>query len=108
MSKLLKDDGGKVVGADQTQLGTTDYSSFILKIVSAKPDAIYIGLGGSDMTNFLKQFHKMGLTGKIPVSALSCNDPDLWSPGPAAATGEYPNIWTHTGHQKPEISPPLR
>ncbi|MBO1110620.1 ABC transporter substrate-binding protein [Bordetella petrii] len=104
MSKLLKDDGGKVVGADQTPLGTTDYSSFILKIVSAKPDAIYLGLGGSDLTNFLKQFHQMGLTGKIPVSALSCNDTDLWSAGPAAATGVYPKIWNYTGDQNTELS----
>jgi branched-chain amino acid transport system substrate-binding protein len=104
MSKLLKDDGGKVAGADQTPLGTTDYSSFILKIVSAKPDAIYLGLGGSDLTNFLKQFHQMGLTGKIPVSALSCNDTDLWAAGPAAATGLYPKIWHYTGAQNTELS----
>jgi branched-chain amino acid transport system substrate-binding protein len=104
MSKLLKDDGGKIVGADQTPLGTTDYSSFILKVISAKPDAIYLGLGGSDLTNFLKQFHQMGLTGKIPISALSCNDTDLWAAGPAAATGLYPKIWHYKGAQNTELS----
>lgn len=104
MSKLLKDDGGKIAGADQTPLGTTDYSSFILKIMAAKPDAVFLGLGGSDLTNFLKQFHQMGLTGKIPVSSLSCNDTDLWSAGPEAATGVYPKIWNYTGDQNTELS----
>lgn len=104
MSGLLKADGGKVVGADQTPLGTTDYSSFILKIMAAKPDAIYLGLGGSDLTNFLKQFHQMGLTGKMPISALSCNDTDLWAAGPEAATGTYPKIWNYTGAQNTELS----
>lgn len=104
MSGLLKDDGGKVVGADQTPLGTTDYSSFILKLVASKPDAVFLGLGGSDLTNFLKQFHQMGLTGKIPISALSCNDTDLWSAGPESATGIYPKIWNYTGSQNTELS----
>ncbi len=104
MSKLLKADGGKVVGADQTPLGTTDYSSFILKIMAAKPDAIFLGIGGSDLTNFLKQFHQMGLTGKMPISALVSNDTDLWSAGPEAATGIYPKIWNYTGDQNTERS----
>jgi branched-chain amino acid transport system substrate-binding protein len=104
MSALLKADGGKIAGADQTPLGTTDYSSFILKIVAAKPDAIFVGLGGSDLTNFLKQFKQMGLTGKIPVSSLICNDTDLWSAGPEAATGIYPKIWNYTGAQNTERS----
>lgn len=104
MSALLKADGGKIAGADQTPLGTTDYSSFILKIVAAKPDAIFVGLGGSDLTNFLKQFKQMGLTGKIPVSSLICNDTDLWSAGPEAATGIYPKIWNYTGAQNTEKS----
>jgi len=104
MSALLQADGGKIAGADQTPLGTTDYSSFILKIVAAKPDAIFVGLGGSDLTNFLKQFKQMGLTGKIPVSSLVCNDTDLWSAGPEAATGIYPKIWNCTGAQNTEAS----
>ncbi|WP_293605307.1 ABC transporter substrate-binding protein [Polaromonas sp. UBA4122] len=104
MSELLKADGGKVVGADQTPLGTTDYSSFILKIMAAKPDAIFLGVGGSDLTNFLKQFHQMGLTGKIPVSSLVCNDTDFWSAGPEATTGIYPKIWNYTGAQNTELS----
>ena len=104
MSLLLKNGGGKILGADQTPLGTTDFSSYVLKIMAAKPDVIFLGLGGGDMTNFLKQFHQMGLTGKIPVSSLICNDTDMWAAGPEAATGLYPKIWNYTGAQNTEAS----
>jgi branched-chain amino acid transport system substrate-binding protein len=72
--------------------------------MSAKPDVIFLGVGGSDMTNFLKQFHQMGLTNKIPLSSLIVNDTDLWSAGPEAASGLYPKIWNYTGDQNTERS----
>jgi branched-chain amino acid transport system substrate-binding protein len=104
MNELLIKDGGKVVGADQTPLGTTDFSSYILKLMASKPDVVFLGLGGGDMTNFLKQFHQMGLTNKIPVSSLIVNDTDLWAAGPDAATGIYPKIWNYTGSQNTSVS----
>ena len=104
MRGLLKENGGKVVGADQTPLGTSDFSSYILKIVSKSPDVLFLGIGGSDLTNFLKQFHQMGLTGKMPVSALIANDTDLWAAGKEAAAGIYPKIWNYTGDQNTEKS----
>ncbi|AWN15870.1 ABC transporter substrate-binding protein [Salinisphaera sp. LB1] len=104
MKGLLDAHGGKVVGADETPLGTSDFSSYILKVVSKNPDALFLGIGGSDLTNFLKQFHQMGLTGKIPVSSLVANDTDLWAAGKDAATGVYPKIWNYTGDQNTEKS----
>lgn len=99
MKGLLEAHGGKVLGADQTPLGTVDFSSYILKIVSKHPDVLFLGIGGGDLTNFLKQFHQMGLTGKILVSSLVANDTDLWAAGKDAATGVYPKIWNYTGDQ---------
>lgn len=104
MRALLRQNGGKVVGADQTPLGTTDFSSYILKMISARPDVIFLGIGGTDLTDFLKQYHQMGLTHKIPISSLICNDTDLWAAGPAAATGVYPKIWNYTGDQNTQAS----
>jgi branched-chain amino acid transport system substrate-binding protein len=54
MKATLEKDGGTVLGVDQAPLGTTDYSSYILKLRAANPDVVYTGIGGTDMTNFLK------------------------------------------------------
>jgi branched-chain amino acid transport system substrate-binding protein len=99
MRDVLLAHGGKVVGVDQAPLGTTDYSSFILKLRQSNPNVVFLGLGGSDLTNFLKQFHGVGLTGKIPVSSPIVNDSDLWAAGPDVATGIYPKLWNYTGSQ---------
>jgi branched-chain amino acid transport system substrate-binding protein len=97
MKDLLVKDGGKIAGYDQAPLGTSDYSSYILKVREAEPDVIFLGLGGTDLTNFLKQFHEIGLTGKIPLSSPIVNDSDLWAAGPESATGIYPKLWNYTG-----------
>ena len=97
MKDLLVKDGGKVVGYDQAPLGTSDFSSYILKVRQAQPHVIFLGLGGTDLTNFLKQFHEMGLTGKIPISSPILNDSDLWAAGPESATGIYPKLWNYSG-----------
>jgi branched-chain amino acid transport system substrate-binding protein len=99
MKAVLLQHGGKVVGADQAPLGTTDFSSFILKIRQANPSVVFLALGGSDLTNFLKQFHEVGMSGKIPISAPIVNDSDLWAAGPDVATGIYPKLWNYTGPQ---------
>jgi branched-chain amino acid transport system substrate-binding protein len=101
MKDLLVKDGGKVVGYDQAPLGTSDFSSYILKVRQAQPHVIFLGLGGTDLTNFLKQFHEIGLTGKIPISSPIVNDSDLWAAGAESATGIYPKLWNYTG---PHIS----
>ena len=97
MKDVVVKDGGTVVGYDQAPLGTTDYSSYILKLRQAKPDVLYVGLGGTDITNFLKQMHEIGLTRQMALSAPIVNDTDLWAAGPDAAFGTYPKLWNYTG-----------
>ncbi|MCA6112227.1 ABC transporter substrate-binding protein [Bradyrhizobium cenepequi] len=97
MKEVVVKDGGNVVGYDQAPLGTTDFSSYLLKVRQAKPDVIYVGLGGTDLTNFLKQMKEIGLTNQMALSAPIVNDTDLWSAGPDAAFGVYPKIWNYTG-----------
>ncbi len=103
MRDVVVKDGGKVLGADQAPLGTTDFSSYILKLKQANPEVVFLGLGGTDLTNFLKQFHEVGLTGKVVVSSPIVNDSDLWAAGPEAATGIYPKLWNYSGpHNTPK------
>jgi branched-chain amino acid transport system substrate-binding protein len=97
MKDVVVKDGGTVLGYDQAPLGTTDYSSYILKLRQAKPDVLYVGLGGTDLTNFLKQMHEIGLTRQMALSSPIVNDTDLWAAGPEAAFGTYPKLWNYTG-----------
>jgi branched-chain amino acid transport system substrate-binding protein len=62
---ILKKEGGVNLGQDLVPTGTTDFSSFILKIKSANPDLVFTSLAGNDMALFVKQFNEFGLTSKF-------------------------------------------
>jgi branched-chain amino acid transport system substrate-binding protein len=101
MSGLLKEAGGTEVGRDATPLGTTDFSSFILKIRQARPDVVVAGLPGGDLSTFLKQFAEMGLKGRLPVACPIIGDSDLWAISPEAATGFYGKPWHFSDPNNP-------
>ena len=99
MKDYLKqqDPGATIVGQDQAPLGTTDFSAFLLKLRGGNPQVAWVTFGGSDLTNFLKQFQGIGMTGKVLISSPIVNDSDLWAAGPQAVTGIYPKLWNYTG-----------
>ena len=53
--------GGSRVGGDLAPLGTTDFSSYLIKAQSANPDVIIFLTQGDDMVNALKQAVQFGL-----------------------------------------------
>jgi branched-chain amino acid transport system substrate-binding protein len=53
--------GGTKLGGDLSPLGTTDFSSYLIKAQAAKPDVIIFTLAGDDMVNALKQAVQFGL-----------------------------------------------
>ncbi len=53
--------GGTKVGGDLSPLGTTDFSSYLIKAQAARPDVIVFTLAGDDMVNALKQAVQFGL-----------------------------------------------
>lgn len=73
------------------KFGAGDYASHIVKVVDAKPDAVYCSLWGGDMVNFIKQavqynfFEKAGFATEAGLSteifyALGKTIPEgLWS-----------------------------
>jgi branched-chain amino acid transport system substrate-binding protein len=82
--------GGKDTGMDAASVGTTDFSSVILKIRLAKSDVIALGIAGTDLASFLKQFDEFGLRGKIPVGSLTIADEENWAqPNPSGIMGKY-------------------
>jgi branched-chain amino acid transport system substrate-binding protein len=61
LEKACTKAGGKKVGADLTPLGTTDFSSYLIKAQAANPDVIVFLTQGDDMINALKQAVQFGL-----------------------------------------------
>src|SRR5215470_1783638 len=53
--------GGTELGADLTPLGTTDFSSYLIKAQAASPDVIIFLQAGDDAVNALKQAVQFGL-----------------------------------------------
>jgi branched-chain amino acid transport system substrate-binding protein len=77
MKMAVEAAGGRDVGMDATPMGTTDFSSLILKIRQAKPDVIVLGIAGLDLTSFLKQYVEFGL--KMPLGGVALADEELWA-----------------------------
>jgi len=60
-SKVVKEEGGKVVGGVQAPLGTTDFSSYLLQAKSSGADVIGLANAGGDFTNAVKQANEFGI-----------------------------------------------
>jgi branched-chain amino acid transport system substrate-binding protein len=72
--------GGADLGMDATQIGTTDFSSYILKIRQAKPDVVILGISGGDLAAFLRQYAEFQMD--IPLSVVALGDEELAALGP--------------------------
>jgi branched-chain amino acid transport system substrate-binding protein len=86
MKKHVEAAGGQDLGMDSTPVGTTDFSSYILKIRQAKPDLIVLAIVGSDLATFLKQMAEFGIN--IPVVCHTVGDEDLWAQSWSAGHSE--------------------
>ncbi|HEX3438774.1 MAG TPA: ABC transporter substrate-binding protein [Pseudolabrys sp.] len=60
--------GGTKLGGDLTPLGTTDFSSYLIKAQAANPDVIIFLHAGDDMINALKQAVQFGLNKKFHLA----------------------------------------
>ncbi len=98
---FLDANGGQQVGYDKTPLGTTDFSSYILKIRQAKPDNVVTALSGNDLPAFLKQYADFGMKGGAPVSSPIIADTDIVAAG-QQASGIYGKVW----HYKDKLNTP--
>ncbi len=62
--------GGKVTDEVYPPLGSPDFTPYIAKIASAKPDVLFGFLAGSDATIFLRQFQQFGLSKSIKLAVI--------------------------------------
>lgn len=66
-SAALKEKGGTLVGNDLVALGTSDFSPYILKAMSANPEVLVLLNAGKDAVNATKQAAEFGLKKKAKI-----------------------------------------
>ena len=91
-----------MVGADEVPVGTAGLQLLILKI-RARPSqtSSSAAIAASDLTTFLKQWHELGMKGRIPFAEISVGNTDLWGVGPEAADGLYTLTWYYKNPNNP-------
>lgn len=81
------------VGADLTPLGTTDFSSYLIKAAAAKPDVIIFPVQGDDMVNALKQAVQFGLDKRFHLAGAQQELEALEGLPPEARIGTWVFEW---------------
>jgi branched-chain amino acid transport system substrate-binding protein len=103
MDKSFRDaigkSGGQVLASDPTPWPATgDFSSFLLKAPSLKPDVLGAMQAGGDLVNLVKQYNEFKLRDqKIPLAIGLLFDTDIKALGPEAFQGVVyttPWVWT--------------
>ncbi|HXZ47894.1 MAG TPA: ABC transporter substrate-binding protein [Usitatibacter sp.] len=81
------------IGADLTPLGTTDYSSYLIKAQAANPDVLILLVQGNDMVNCLKQAVQFGLDKKLHIAGAQQELEPLEGLPPEARIGTWVVEW---------------
>jgi branched-chain amino acid transport system substrate-binding protein len=85
--------GGSKVGGDLTPLGTTDFSSYLIKAQAASPDVIIFLVAGDDAVNALKQAVQFGLDKKTHIAGAQQELEVLLGLPPEARIGTWVFEW---------------
>ncbi len=68
-----KEFGFEDMGETKHPLGTSDYSSYMARILAAKPDVLFMNNFGKDMTNAVKQATAFGLKKQVAIVCPNCS-----------------------------------
>jgi branched-chain amino acid transport system substrate-binding protein len=93
MQKAATKLGGVSAGADLTPLGTTDFSSYLIKAQAASPDVIIFLVQGADMINALKQAVQFGLDKRFHLAGAQQELEALEGLPPEARVGTWVFEW---------------
>ncbi|TMB34592.1 MAG: ABC transporter substrate-binding protein [Deltaproteobacteria bacterium] len=93
LEKAAAKGGGTKVGGDLTPLGTTDFSSYLIKAQSANPDVIMFLVQGDDMINALKQAVQFGLDKRLHLGGAQQELESLLGLPPEARIGTWVFEW---------------
>ncbi|HEY2531491.1 MAG TPA: ABC transporter substrate-binding protein [Xanthobacteraceae bacterium] len=96
--------GGSKVGGDLTPLGTTDFSSYLIKAQAANPDVIIFLVAGDDAVNALKQAVQFGLDKKYHLAGAQQELEVLLGLPPEARVGSWVFEWYWKQPNVPHVS----
>jgi branched-chain amino acid transport system substrate-binding protein len=85
--------GGVKLGEDLTPLGTTDFSSYLIKAQAANPDVIIFLQAGDDAVNALKQAVQFGLDKRFHLAGAQQELEVLLGLPPEARIGTWVFEW---------------
>jgi branched-chain amino acid transport system substrate-binding protein len=80
--KFMKEKGAQEVGESKIPLNTRDYSSFLLKVRSAKPEVLMVNVAGVDFTSLVEQINEFGLHKSVKIVVPLEDFEDAWAVGP--------------------------
>ncbi|MGE4480235.1 ABC transporter substrate-binding protein [Acidocella sp.] len=89
----LKKAGGVEVGNALAPLGTTDFSSYLIRARAAKPDVLICLQAGDDLVNLLKQTVQFGMNTQMTVAGAMQEMEVLEALPPAALLGWWTFEW---------------
>ncbi|NGM88652.1 ABC transporter substrate-binding protein [Parapusillimonas sp. SGNA-6] len=99
----LKQFNGSKLGEDLTPLGTTDFSSYLIKAQSTNPDVIVFLMNGEDLLNALKQAVQFGLDKRIHLAGANTELEVLEGLPPQARIGDWVAEWYHIQPGVPHV-----
>lgn len=100
----LKENGGTKLGEDLTPLGTTDFSSYLIKAQATSPDVIVFLLNGDDLLNALKQAVQFGLDKRFHLAGANTELEVLEGLPPEARVGDWDAEWYHIQPGVPHVN----
>ena len=100
----LKKFGGTKAGADLTPLGTTDFSSYLIKAQAANPDIIIFLQAGDDAVNALKQAVQFGLDKRFHLAGAQQELEVLLGLPPEARIGSWVFEWYWNQPNVPHVA----
>jgi branched-chain amino acid transport system substrate-binding protein len=86
-TKVVKENGGTVVGSVKHPLNASDFSSFLLQAQSSKADILAMANAGGDFVNAMKAAKEFGITKQMKVAGLLVFINDVHAVGVANAEG---------------------
>jgi branched-chain amino acid transport system substrate-binding protein len=104
LEKACTKHGGTKVGGDLTPLGTTDFSSYLIKAQSASPDVIMFLVQGDDMINALKQAVQFGLDKRFHLAGGQQELEPLEGLPPEARIGTWVFEWYWNQPNVPHVA----